>query len=431
MPFSALSLSGDDVDKKVMRPPSSDRKTIVENFFSLTLFQLIITFIPFLTVPYLIRVIGAEKFGLISFAYAFVLYFALLADYGFNYSALREISISKEDISKVSRIFIAVMTLKLCFLILSLSLIGVLCIWVPKFREDWPVYLASSGYLVGYVLFATFLFQGMEKMKYLLFLNLPSAAFTLLILILVKSEEDFLRVPLLGSAGSILVGLLALATAFRKLGIRWERPRLEQIQHEFKEGWSMFLSNLVSVGHGNIRILAVGLFAGDRITGYYTVAERLMNMLQVFPLSLWVQVVYPRLCSIFVENKGRFLKMIQGFQKVATLLYLLMSGAGFVFATWIVNLLCGNPAEEAITSLRFLVVALFLTAANAFRVQFFLVQGRREIVLKISLFSGGIATLLVFPLTLYLSYPGTALSLIVLLSLAYVLTEREMRARRL
>lgn len=402
-----------------------DLKIVLENFFSLAFLQLVTTFVPFLTIPYLIRVIGPEKYGLLSFAQAFVQYLGLLADYGFNYSALREISVAKNDVSKVSRIFNAVLALKLCFLAFSLAVIVIVCWLVPKFRQAWPVYLASSGMLIGYVLFCSFLFQGMEKMKYILLLNLPSLVFTLSIFFLVKSERDFLRVPLLSSLGSITVGLLALGTAFRRFQIQWKMPRFDELRHELKEGKDMFLANLVSVGHANIRILAVGLLRGDRVTGYYAAAERLMMLLQVFPLGLGVQAVYPRLCSIFSENKSRFLGMVRSLQKAASIVYVLVSGAAFVFAPRIVTLLCGTPAEVAVTSFRILVGAMFLTAANAFRVQSFLAQGKREIILRISLISGGIATVLVFPLTSYLSYSGTALSLVVLLALAYILTERE------
>ena len=64
-------------------------KILIENFSSLTLFQLINLSIPLITYAYLIRVLGIEKYGLVVFAQAVVGYLLIFVQFGFNISAIK------------------------------------------------------------------------------------------------------------------------------------------------------------------------------------------------------------------------------------------------------------------------------------------------------------------------------------------------------
>jgi PST family polysaccharide transporter len=65
---------------------NADGKVLVTNFISLSILQLLNLLLPLITLPYLVKVIGAEKFGVIAFASSLIVYFQAITDYGFSLS---------------------------------------------------------------------------------------------------------------------------------------------------------------------------------------------------------------------------------------------------------------------------------------------------------------------------------------------------------
>ena len=84
---------------------TEDKKRLLSNFFSLSILQAFTYILPLLTLPYLVRVLGADKFGLVMFAQAFIMFFNLVVEYGFVLSATRDISIHRDDKAKITEIF--------------------------------------------------------------------------------------------------------------------------------------------------------------------------------------------------------------------------------------------------------------------------------------------------------------------------------------
>jgi PST family polysaccharide transporter len=105
-----------------------EKKRFLKNFFSLAILQGLNYILPLLTLPYLIRVLGAEKFGLLAFATAIIGYFIVLTDYGFNFTATREVSLNIENNEKLNEIFSSVMIIKFMLFIISLFLLTILVI---------------------------------------------------------------------------------------------------------------------------------------------------------------------------------------------------------------------------------------------------------------------------------------------------------------
>lgn len=97
--------------------------------------------LPLLVVPYLFKTLGVEKFGLIAFAQAIVVYFGLFVNYGFDLSASKEISVHRDDAKKVSEIYSSVTTVKVIFAFIAFIIFTLMVFSIDKFSDDWKLYV--------------------------------------------------------------------------------------------------------------------------------------------------------------------------------------------------------------------------------------------------------------------------------------------------
>ncbi len=400
-----------------------EKKIVLKNFLSLTTLQGMSYLLPLAILPYLIRVIGMEKFGLIAFAQSLVQYFMIFTDYGFSLSATRKISLIGEHKEKVSAIFSSVMTVKLMLAGLSFLALCALLYYVPKFRNDWPVYILSFGAVIGNTLFPVWFFQGKEKMSYITVINvIAGITYAIFIFVFIKSPGDYLLVPLLNSLVLIISGIWALYIAFRKFRLEFIVQKYADIRKEFKTGWDIFISILSVNAYTTTRIFAVGLFTNNLLTGYYSLAERIANVIQSFPMNSFSQAVFPRISKVFTKNRQRAVAIMYRIQDNITLGFVISLPIAALIAPWLITLACGAAYKEVVLSLRLLLMAVFFVGANAFKVQFLLVCGKPDLYAKIHIAAAITGLPLIFILIYRYSYLGAAFSTVLTEAGVFMLT---------
>jgi len=153
---------------------SAERKRLLSNFFSLSALQVVNSLLPLIVVPYLYTTLGANKFGLIVFAQVVVSYFGLFVNYGFNFSATKEISVHRDNKRKISEIYSSVTTIKFVFTVSAFLAFLLMIFNIDRFSEDWKLYLFTFGSIIESILFPVWFFQGMERMKYITLLNITA-----------------------------------------------------------------------------------------------------------------------------------------------------------------------------------------------------------------------------------------------------------------
>ncbi len=272
---------------------TKDKKRLLSNFFSLSAIQGVNMILPLITLPYLVRVLGVENFGLVNFSLSIVMYFNIFVSFGFELSATRNISIHRNNVKKIRKIFAAVMTIKIILALLSFSILSILLVTIDSLKENVLLYYATFGIVVGNVIFPSWFFQGMERMQYITYINVTSRiAFTILIFVFVKESTDFIYVPILNSLGAIIGGFYSLWLVFKLFDMRLVAPSNKMILLQVKDSYHFFLSRIAGNGSRYYATTIIGIYFGNITVGYYAMVEKLYYAFMTLG-SVVSQVLYP------------------------------------------------------------------------------------------------------------------------------------------
>ena len=318
-----------------------NKKRLVENVFSLSVLQVANFILPLVTIPYLVRVLGAEKFGLVMFAYAFNQYFVMLVDFGFSLSATREIALNRNDPQKISEIFWSIIVIKTVFLMFCFIVLVSVVSYFDKFKIDYQVYLLSYGVAVGQAYFPVWFYQGMEKMKFVTMLNvIAKLIFALLLFVVVNKPDDYTYVPLMNSLGFISASVISFYLVIKVFNVKFVVPNLLFMLLMLKKSYQFFISRAAVSFYTNSNAFVIGLVLGNVSVGYYIAAEKLFNAIGALyvPLS---DSLYPYM------SKRKDIKTYKAVFVAASTSNLVICIFVFFFSFKIISLIYGPGFEQS------------------------------------------------------------------------------------
>jgi len=392
----------------------SNNKVLVKNFTSLSLLQLANYIFPVITLPYLVRVLGPEKYGLINFAAAFSAYFVIITDYGFNLSATQEISVNRNDKEKVSEIFSSVLTIKIILFFLSSGIFFLIVNMFELFSNDAGLYSIMFIGVVGIVLFPLWVYQGVEKMKYILIINVAIRSVTIVsIFLLVKVENDYLLLAVIYTITQVMTGITGLFFAIRKFDLRYLFPSKVQLLEQLKKGWNLFLSSIWINLYTTSNVFILGLFAPNSVVGYYSAADKVRIAFQGI-LSSMSQSVFPYVNKLLAESYQKFISFNRKLLKISVMIGIIISSSLFLFAEPIVKIVLGNEYSPSVIVLRIIAwLPLIIFLSNVFGIQTMLPLNYQKKFSQILFLAALINLMISFSIVPSYFEIGTAVSMLV------------------
>lgn len=340
----------------ILKEKANKNKRLIQNFSYLSLLQVFNMLMPLFTYPYLIRVLGIETYGMIIFAQAIVSYFLIFVSYGFSTSATKEVSIYRDDKRKLGEIFGSVLITKVIILIMSFILLKVVLRFVPQLIGQDSLFLLSMWVCLYDVIFPVWYFLGIEKMKYITLFTLISRSISLiLIFIMIKIPEHYLRVPLINGIGAMVAGIGAIIIIFKDDKIKFFIPKISQIKYHFRRSTPYFISELSVNVFLQTNKVVLGSVLGMAEVAYYDLAEKIINIFRRIPLGIVRNTIFPRVA------KTKNISIVHKTTIIMTVFALLSVIFINLIAPQMIKIIGGESMIESLGVLRLFSIAIITT----------------------------------------------------------------------
>ncbi len=385
------------------------KNRLIENMTSLFILQGLIYLFPLITYPYLIRVLGPEKFGLLAFAQAFVQYFNIFTDYGFNMTVPREIAIHREDKDRISSIFVATMLVKLGLLLLSAIVYAAIIVFIPYFHDGWIIYLVYFFAVIGNVFIPAWFFQGLEQMKYItLVIFIARVITTVATFVFVRSSNDVILAACFQSGVTLLCAFLSMGLLWKRklINLRWTSD-WSGVKAAAKESNQVFLSNLSISLYSYGSVVIVGLVSGQTVAGYYSIIQKFSTAVVglVQPIT---QGLYPSLSRQFQDSQEKYYKSQRLLLILGGFIAMSFGALTFTFAEPISKLLAGEASAELMKLMQIFSTTTAFTILNVFLLSSVLVMKLYDEMQSLFLKVAFLFLALSFPITYQFGYEGIA-----------------------
>lgn len=273
-------------------------KSISKNYIYNVSYQLLLLITPFITTPYLSRVLEPAGIGTYSYTYSIVSYFILLASLGVADYAQREIAYQQDDPHLQSRTFYEVNLIR--FLLVGLSL----CVYyfvVSSFAGEHLIYWYQALNIIAVLFDISWFFQGLEEFGKIVLRNFViKFASIVLIFVLIHQPDDLNKYVCLIGMMNVLSGL-SIWLYLPKYLVAVPRREINPFRN-FSIIIQMFLPQIAIQIYTVLDKTMIGVMTGSPLeNGYYEQAEKVVKMSLTIVTSLGT-VMLPRIAYAYAHK---------------------------------------------------------------------------------------------------------------------------------
>lgn len=277
-----------------------------KNFIYNIVYQVLILFLPLVTIPYVSRILGANGIGIYSYTYSIAYYFMIIAMLGLNNYGNRTIAKIRDNKEKLSKEFWSIYFLQV---IISVLMVILYLLYVLIFESQYKIIaIIQIMYVISSVFDINWFFFGMEKFKLTITRNIVIKLISLvLIFVLIKTPEDLWKYVAILAASTMFSNVILFS--FIRKYVKFVKISLKDIKKHLKPSIILFLPVIAVSIYKIMDKIMLGLLSNVTEVGYYENAEKMTQV----PLSIITAlgtVMLPRVSNMLSNKKEDEVKKI-------------------------------------------------------------------------------------------------------------------------
>ncbi|WP_303753880.1 flippase [Enterococcus sp. S86.2] len=345
-----------------------------KNIVYVAIYQILILIVPFLTLPYISRVLKPEGVGIYSFTNSITMYFCLFCMLGIQLYGRREVAKVRDDKEKLSASFYQIYSVQIVSSILSIT--------------SYLLFLLSSEYriqllfqlplILSYAIDISWLYFGLEQVKFTVTRNFVLKIVTLILVFLLVKKQSDINVYISINALGTLLSQLVLWLGLNKFIFSPNQSYFKgfNFKKQFINSWKLFIPVLSVQLYVIVGKTLLGYFSTSSQVGLFESADKLTRI-PITIISAISQIMLPRMTYLYSKKVSNEFENTIKQSFLGTMIFAIGCYFGiFSVSNSLVPIFLGNDFQSAIVIVRVLApIILFISWGNVFRMQYILPKG--------------------------------------------------------
>lgn len=344
--------------------------------------------VPFITIPYISRVLNPEGIGAVSFTNSIVQYFVMFAVLGLTLYGPREIASKRNSSEKLRATFWNLQYTKILTVLVSYAFFLVFVFFFSN-EKYYSLYLIQSFLILNTFFDITFLFSGLEDFQKITIRGLLVRIIsTFLIFVLIKKPSDYILYALINVISTLFGSFIMWFYLPKDLKIT--RPSLNEIKNHLLGSLKLFIPIVAIQIYTILDKTMVGILSTEAEVSYYTMSQRLVNLILALITSLG-PVMMSRISNLVSNEQHEqvegYIRIIFDFVTYASILAIILT----VFTmNDFVPIFFGSKFLKVKDLIIYITpIILFISWSNLFGIQV-MVPMKKEKYLTISVVAGAV-----------------------------------------
>lgn len=358
-----------------------ENKRVIKNAAWMAVFQAANYIIPIILIPIVSRILGVESFGKVTYMQTIAQYATIFINFGFEYTSTRAIAVNRDNPEKLSSIFWGTIYAKLLLTVVTLLVFVPFSFTHSQSNEELVMYAAAWMINIGWWLYPSWYFQGMEKLNISSTANfLIKLAGAILVIVCVREATDSVNYLASFSFSYIVGGVITVAYCVKKEGMRRVKVTGEMVKTLLGDSFPIFIASVFSsitqafaityLGAGHATEHDLGIYSGAFKLVFAAVA--MCNL----PISM---AIFPKVSREYEKDMKGGIRYFYKTLKIVVLIAFAFSIGMYIFSPLAVQLLLGEKFAESTELLRYYSICpLFCTTSLYLTVQGLYATGRQK-----------------------------------------------------